>query len=479
MTPATRFLSILAVLFLCTGSYDAVASLKISGHVTHPAGDTVSVMYNDNRLAWYPEEHRAVLDAKGNFSMDIPFPGGTFILTEFRHGDHVAEFFPVDGDSLHITVDVAHFDSSIRYSGRGAATQNFVARHTIERGRFNNYTIRLRNHIAANPDDYLKAINQELAVEKAFTSEHGKGVPASFIRLWNAGYMFYNYFFIEQYPQMHEMQRVRRYTDTIPQELYTVVEALPDSLNDDYIQLPSYLLYLSGLYETRLRAAGYGVPVSDSGNARRLLDSVNTLAFRRMPPRSGEYFIAQSLYARARVQQLERTRSVFASFSTRWPLSEYMPLLLKQIELAERLSKDMPAPDFNVTMADGSMVRLSELRGKVVHITFWASWCRQCVGEMRVMERKVKDMLAGKPVEFVYVSLDDDTAAAGQLLQQLNLTGNFTYTTGNWYSEPAQLYGVQSLPAYFLVDRTGHFAVTHPPSPQQSIELMVAISRLY
>lgn len=469
---------LLPVLVLCLVMSKASAVVKIKGHILNMTDDTVRISYNDNRLAYYPKEFAAQLDKNGSFSLEVPVPASGYILTELKYDNHVAELVLADNDSVLVAADVSRFDSSIHYSGRGGNVQNFVAKHTTDRGRLNQYTVKLRNHIAEGPQDFLKSIENERKDEMAYLDKYKGGLPASFVKFWSAHYTYYNYFFIEQYPQMHEMQKVRHYTDTIPEENYTIVRALPNAFDDEYLQVPSYLLYLTGVFETKLRAAGYGVPVTDSANARMLLDSVDVLAYKVLPSKSAEYFIAQSLYARARVQYLDRSRAVFSKFKKRWPNSEYLPLLYKQMELAEKLSAGQPAPDFDVAMADGKVVKLSSLKGKVVFLSFWASWCKQCVGELRMLERKVKVLMANKPVEFVYVSIDEDTAVAKLMQQQMGLTGNFTTTNGGWYAPEAQLYGLQGLPAYFLIDKEGNFAVSRPPSPQQSLELMIAISKL-
>lgn len=470
---------LLPAFFLCCLALHTHGIVKLSGHIANAVDDTVRISYNDNRLAYYPNEFIAKMDKRGNFSFEFPAPANSYILAELKHDNHIAEMMLTDGDSITISVDVARFDSSISFKGRGAEIQNFVARHTLERGRINQYTIRVRNHIGEEPQDFLRSIDAERKEEEAYIDKYKSKLPAAFIKFWKAHHTYYNYFFIEQYPQMHHMQKVRRFTDTVPDEYYAVIKALPNAFNDEYLQVPSYLLYLSGIFETRLRAAGYAVPVSEPNNARLLLDSVDKLAYKQLPGKSAEYYIAQSLYARARVQELERSHAIFSKFNTQWPQSEYLPLLRKQMELAEKLAAGQPAPDFEVTMADGTVVPLSSLKGKVVYLSFWATWCKQCVNELRTLERKVKVLMNNKPVEFVYVSLDEDTATAKVVLQQLNLTGNFTPTKGGWYAPEVQLYGVQGLPAYFLINKEGNFAVGRPPSPQQTTELMMAISRLY
>jgi peroxiredoxin len=277
---------------------------------------------------------------------------------------------------------------------------------------------------------------------------------------------------------MHEAVRLKRFTDTIPAENYSVVKEMPFAFDDGLLQVPPYLLYLSGVFEVKLKSVQFAHPLSEPSNATRFLDSVNTLAYTSLPGKSAEYFIAQSLYARARSQPIERTRSEFNTFNKKWPASEYMTLLQKQVALAEKMAPGQPAPDIDIILQSGNKVKLSDLKGKVVYLSFWSMQCRQCVGEMRG-DKKVKEVFKSKPVEFVYVSIDEDSAAARKLIAQLGIEGGFTWTTGGWYSSEAQQYGVQGMPAHFLIDRDGNFAMQNPPGPAQKTELIVAISKLY
>lgn len=456
------------------------ASVKFSGIVKNKKADSMVVSYNSDRLAYYPVTATAVLDDAGRFSTELAMPPGFpgFIQAEVRHGEHITEIFLADGDSLFLSVDASRFDSSLHYSGRGADVQNFVVKHIIERGRVNQYTIRMKNNIGLPPATFVKAINAEKSAEQAFLDKHGKSLPASFSSFWMAHFTYYNYFFLQQYPMMHTAMALRRFTDTIPDSCYSVLKDMPLSFSDDMLSVPPYLLYLSGVFESRLKAARFAFPISAPGNAARFIDSVNTLAYLTLPDKSGEYFVAQNLYARIRHQLPEQSRAELAKFKGRWPQSEYLPLLEKQLATTERLAAGQPAPDLDLVDDSGRRMKLSDLRGKVVYLSFWSTQCRQCVGEMRA-DRRVKDIFTNKPVVFAYVSIDEDSTAGQKLVTQLRLSGPFCWTTGGWYSREAQDYGVQGMPAHFLIDREGKFAMQDPPSPTQKTELIVAISRLF
>ncbi len=465
-----------ALLFLATSAL-AQDSVKLSGRISNALSDSVVVSYNDNPIAYYPKDFVAHVDAKGNFGLAFPIPHGVYTQATIQHKNKLAEVIFYAGDNLTLTVNAAHFDSTIHYEGNGAAVENFIAKHTVGHGRINQYAIKVKTHINKEPADFIKNIEQELKVENEFLEKNKAGLPQSFISYWSSFFKYYNYFFIEQYPQTHAMIKVRRYTDTIPAENFSVVSHLPYAFNDSLLSVSTYLLYLTGVFEIKLKAAGYSFWPADTVNNRKFQDSVLRLVNKKMPSKSAEYYCAQNLYGRARNQPLERTKYMYTDFRKRWPQSEYMPLVAKQVTTAERLAPGQPAPDFDIITADGKNMKLSDLKGKVVFISFWASWCKPCVGEI-IKEAKFNDLLKNKPVEFVHVSIDNDTTADNKLIAKHQMTGIFTHAEGEWYAKEVQLYGVQSLPTYFLIDEDGKFAMQNPPSPTQSTELLLAIGKL-
>jgi len=476
--------AILFFLFLFAGatimSQLAVAAVKLSGIIKNKQADSVIITYNTNKLAYYPTTSTARIDSRGNFSLELNLPPGVggYIQAELQHGDHITEVFIKDGDSLVLSVDASRFDSSLNYKGRGSDVQNFVVQHVLARGRLNQYTTRMKNSMALSPALFQKAIAAERTEEVSFLEKNGSGLPKSFKTFWLAHFTYYNYFFLQQYPFMHTAMALRRFTDTIPDSSYAVLRDMPLSFDDNLMNVPPYLLYLSGVFESRLKAAHFAFPVSEPRNARLFIDSVNSLAYTTLPEKSAEYFVAQNLYARVRHQPAEQTKMELEKFKDRWSRSEYLPLIEKQLAITERLAAGQPAPELTLVDDSGQRMQLSDLKGKVVYLSFWSTQCRQCVSEMRA-DRRIKDVFMNKPVVFAYVSIDEDSTLGQKLVKQFHLSGPFCWTSGGWYSREATEYGVQGMPAHFLIDRDGKFAMQDPPSPAQKTELIVAISRLF
>gem|GEM_PF-930700 len=125
-----------------------------------------------------------------------------------------------------------------------------------------------------------------------------------------------------------------------------------------------------------------------------------------------------------------------------------------------------PAPDFEVIREDGSTLKLSDLRGKVVFINFWASYCRPCMTEMPLMEL-LKDKMKHVPFEIVAVSSDESweqikTARVQWLASKRRADPKAEASVSKMIigQDPgldaiAKTYGTGLLPETYVVDRRG------------------------
>jgi peroxiredoxin len=117
-----------------------------------------------------------------------------------------------------------------------------------------------------------------------------------------------------------------------------------------------------------------------------------------------------------------------------------------------------PAPDFTLKDADGRTVRLSDYRGKVVLLNFWATWCGPCKIEIPwfiELEKENKD----RGFAVLGVSMDEDGwDAIRPFLAALRV--NYRTLLGN-DMVAQQFGGVDALPTTFVIDREGRIASTH------------------
>jgi peroxiredoxin len=112
-----------------------------------------------------------------------------------------------------------------------------------------------------------------------------------------------------------------------------------------------------------------------------------------------------------------------------------------------------PAPDFALKDYAGREVRLSDLRGEVVLVNFWATWCKTCVVEMPSMEKLALRMKSrGKPFRLLAVSVDDGWPE----IRQFFPNGTQLQVLLDSSRGIAKKYGTEKFPESFLVDKDGN-----------------------
>ena len=112
------------------------------------------------------------------------------------------------------------------------------------------------------------------------------------------------------------------------------------------------------------------------------------------------------------------------------------------------------APEINLATPDGGTLALSSLRGKVVLIDFWASWCGPCRKENPAV-KAIYEKYKNKGFEIYGVSLDNNGAKWKAAIAKDGLTWKHVSELKGWTSSAGKAYGVSSIPATFLIDKEG------------------------
>ena len=156
--------------------------------------------------------------------------------------------------------------------------------------------------------------------------------------------------------------------------------------------------------------------------------------------------------------QLQPFKGGGASCSPQGELEAPPPLVdsPKRPERHDPIGKPL---DMQFTAVDGRHVDLSQMKGKVVLIVFWATWCGPCVGEIPSI-KECYDKYHSKGFEVVGISLDDDKDKLESFTRKMEMPWPQYFDGKQWGTKFAKQYGITSLPDVWLVDKKGNLRAT-------------------
>ena len=114
--------------------------------------------------------------------------------------------------------------------------------------------------------------------------------------------------------------------------------------------------------------------------------------------------------------------------------------------------RPVPAPEFELPGLDGTVSRLSDFRGRLVLLNFWATWCPPCLAEMPSMETAYQALADRGLVVVALASDEQGRTVVEPFVRKLNLSFPILLDSD---SAVSRLYGARDLPSSFLLNRSG------------------------
>ncbi len=427
---------------------------RLSGVISNTQSQTVELSYYENMVTFKQVVLPIRLDVLGEFTanLDIDEP----LVCKFHFGSESYTLYLKPGDDLYLTVDALYNKSDIQFIGQGADHNNFLIKYKNQFGR--NVTSSIRQQISQLSSKEFKALIDGFYNDKLnFYSRNRETYyfESDFEAFIKADIIYWRAYQLLQYRWEHSSNgsdQPLRLSDSYYSFLYEINLNNERALNNVYY---TYFLddFLNYQKEKRNRA---GDRLNYKYNNASAYFNGKTLA----------YIKACDLNKRLKYEPSSETLADAKSFIANTTYNEYARILSDAFLKAEALSPGKKAPDFELVDINGNYARLSDYRGKIILLSFWATWCNPCLHEMYYSKSLLSQFNPGD-VEFIYVALENSRESWQNYVRMEGLTGKHLFANGIYETDVALDYGIKSVPHYILIDRDGTIVRNPENKPSQ------------
>jgi len=454
-----QFFQLAVFIFTLYTAY-AQPTATVNGTITHPKGDYVYIKYYSDYLT-YDEivADSAKLDKKGNFHMhftwDKPYPA------TFYHGDELTSMYVSPGDDLRLTLDTKEFDETVKYEGKGAVINTYLAQKTLlfpinpviykeHEEEFTHHVDSVHQAELAYFNQYFTDVKDEALYIKAFSNYESAELIYGWVNMKTS------------YPGMHAYFHQLKERPKVSQEFSTFLKDI-QVMDEVALVSDSYQEFITDYVNDKV------LQLLQADTSQDFISLKEMYIEENLSGDIKDFIYAQWIYTLLTEQDnLTEGKRLFDKLISPSPNNPYPAMLNQTIVIVSKLSPGNPAPDFTCLDQYGQEVSLSDFKGKVVYMDIWATWCGPCRSEIPSAQ-KLMDDFEGEDVVFLCVSVDDDIDAWKKLIKDKKMKGIHVNSSGNFNSIVAKLFNSKGIPHYVLIDQDGNIVDFNAKRPSGGI----------
>lgn len=407
----------------------------VAGKITNPQSDSVYMYLPDREKAF-------VLNEKGEFYDTIRLDKKGYFY--FSDGREQTEFFLFPGDSIYISLDTRQFDESIRYSGKGAEKNNYLAAKFLKEEAVGTSSAQL---FSMSPTDFKQKFETHtLALEE--TLEASSAEPKfKEIEKRNLRYGYLS--LLAQYPEAYEYFTGK--APDLPEGYLKELEGISYDNSEDYDLIPFYRDLIINKYMLDIEKA------SSTPELEKMVAGIQSTDIKED--------VLGALYYRisSTNPESEGLNEIIQKYSANDQLKRQS---LQKTNSVRNLLGGKPSPKFAYKDVNGKMVSLDDFKGKLVYIDVWATWCGPCIQEIPALKKLKKDY-QNKNLEIISISIDvaRDYEKWEKMLSEKQLDGVQLFADKDWQSDFVKAYGIDAIPRFLLIDKHGNILNADAPRP--------------
>jgi thiol-disulfide isomerase/thioredoxin len=453
-----KLLFIIAVVFLASSCKDK--TIKITGNIKNPNSDKLEAYYFKEFVKNETESFTIELDEVNSFIVRMPLEASEFVYISMP--PRTIKLYIKPNSKVYVEFDMEQKDSMPYISGYHAHESNFLVSYAFEIEKEYGYRSLLAKVAELEVNEAL-AFMEEI---KNIKVNYLKNFPnydlmeKDFIDIIMKSIQYEQYNLKLTYPNYYQFMKKLDDKPALPEDYYDFLKA--DNLFDDSaIKIKEYRDFLDGY-------VSYGVSEVLSEIKEEDKVSFYKLQFdyakENLTGETRNLMLAKSAYFSFGIDSFEQSEALYKEFSEIATPGVYKDVVDNIYNKKLSLMPGNPAPDFTINDIDGNPIKMSDFKGKVVYLDFWASWCGPCIREMPPAKELKKRMADYEDIVYLYISIDTDAQKWKEAIEKHEISGIHANVSGRNHAIPSS-FNVLFIPTFYIIGKDGNIFDNNPPRP--------------
>lgn len=451
------WLALLLVVFGCNQKEHIHSRITITGKLENSEAEEVDVLI---------EYESSSFDIQEDGSFSITFDSTDPKIYAFRADRIFFSLFLCPGDSIHVTTNADDFKNTLKLSGDKVVENTYL---------FEKNKIYLESNIMdllqKDKESYFEGKNVFFAKQREHFEKlkAGNGIHPDFLKMEEAYFEFEPLLLDIQYPNYQSyfnqisIEEVDFPTEETKAKLAEIDLERTELLNaSSYTSIIEAIINEKSFEMINQDTSFYGDPDGYEKAAFLVIeDLIKNQSVK-------DYFLYKQVRSILEFKGPLQAKTSIDKFMAEHQSPNLEARLKKDLEKWSPIMPGQETPDFSFEDVSGNTVRLSDLKGTLVYIDIWATWCKPCIAEHPFWDQLMEEY-KDKPVSFLTISIDDSKDPWIEMVNDKNMGGLQWFAENAWKSEIARHFMVNSIPRFLLLDKEGKIIDSNAERPSGDI----------